>query len=152
QLDANGTSAHPIVVKAVNKHKAIITSQITLNGNYGWLYQLKLTAPHAVGIPGKDHNSVTRCWFTRGGGGGISKGGSYNEIGYNRFENTDIFIGTGECYDILLNMRPTDIGVKTPRGNHIFRNYFSSALASTPPANQEPPSVYMGTFVIDGYP
>jgi hypothetical protein len=137
----DGQADRPVVVRAANKHRAVLPGSVAVDADHTWLHGLRFTGDDAVDIRG-DRNAVTRCLFGRLNGILLHEGASHNKIGWNSFKDMPYYENEHKNA-IRCDFRPTDPRFMT--GNHIYRNYFTTAFAaSDASAATETPTVYLG--------
>jgi hypothetical protein len=121
-LSASGTAEAPIVVRAANPHKAVITGQWDVTGDRVTLYQLKWQGGGRVKLIGASHFRFLR---------NISDGATFRPVQFSDGSNDaeiayNSFLATGG--DRIIDVRPSG-NSNFPRRMWIHHNYFANQSA-----------------------
>ena len=118
-----GTAGAPILVRAANRHQAVIAGTLTLAGAHTWAHELAFAGDQVGVLPRADDTTVTRCWFTGARGVKVTTQQRVR-IGHNQFTGGPV-AGLAEGHHIYFKIAGGN-NVRRPEGCRVYRNHFLS--------------------------
>jgi hypothetical protein len=122
-LARSGTVGAPILVRAANRHQAVIAGTLTLAGVYTWAHDLAFTGDQFGVLPQADDTTIARCWFTGARGVKVTTQQRVR-IGHNRFTGGPV-AGLADGHHVYFKIAVGN-NVRLPEGCRVYRNYFLS--------------------------
>jgi hypothetical protein len=120
------TRANPIVIEAVNRHRAVFTGQFNLKGNWTYLVGARFQGSGATVVFSGSQNMVARCFFLIGPAR-YSTAARILAGSRNRFTRNELTLHPNATSEETWGLRvgkDKDAKLPTPTNPLIDRNYF----------------------------